>query len=354
MTTVASTFTVVGVSSTLRLRKALEDVAYAVTGTFVGSWSLERSIKSSELAWETVAGPFTGTTSGVYTARPNDRLRFRCLSYTSGTITYTMSDGTAIYSIRRNDNNEEVERTTEDGSYIVKDLVVAGTLTVGGSPVSGAAASETVPGILEIATSAEVITGTDNARAVSPAGLAALTGTTARAGLLELATDGEAQTGTDTARAITAANLQAVTGTETRKGVLELATNAEAVTGTDTARATTPAGVAAAIAAIPGSTSPALANDSVTSRTGAFTAVAGIIHRVDTSGGTSTPTMPAAPADKTRIRFDDFKHSFGTNNVTVTAGAGDTVMGAATFTGDVSDVALEFTYDDATNDWELV
>lgn len=68
------------------------------------------------------------------------------------------------------------------------------------------------------------------------------------AGIVELATDAEAQTGTDTARAITPANLQAVTATETRKGVVELATTAEAEAGTDTARAVTPAGVAAAIA----------------------------------------------------------------------------------------------------------
>lgn len=64
------------------------------------------------------------------------------------------------------------------------------------------------------------------------------------AGIVELATDAEAQTGTDTARAITPANLQAVTATETRKGVVELATNAETVTGTDTARGVTPANLA--------------------------------------------------------------------------------------------------------------
>ena len=65
------------------------------------------------------------------------------------------------------------------------------------------------------------------------------------AGLVELATDAETQTGTDTARAITPANLAARTATETRTGIVELATTAEVVTGTDTARAVTPAGVAA-------------------------------------------------------------------------------------------------------------
>lgn len=71
-------------------------------------------------------------------------------------------------------------------------------------------ASATVKGKVELATSAETITGTDDARAVTPAGLAALTTSATRSGLVELATDAEAKTGTDTARAVTAANVRAV------------------------------------------------------------------------------------------------------------------------------------------------
>lgn len=59
-------------------------------------------------------------------------------------------------------------------------------------------------------------------------------------GVVELATDAEAQTGTDTARAITPANLTARTATETRTGVAEIATQAETDTGTDDARFVTP------------------------------------------------------------------------------------------------------------------
>lgn len=72
------------------------------------------------------------------------------------------------------------------------------------------AASDILAGKVELATDAETITGTDTARAVTPAGLAALTATAARDGLVELATDAEAKTGTDTARAVTPANLAAV------------------------------------------------------------------------------------------------------------------------------------------------
>jgi hypothetical protein len=72
--------------------------------------------------------------------------------------------------------------------------------------------------VVELATSAEAITGTDIARAVTPKALAdavmthvAAASATAQ-GKVELATDAEAITGTDTARAVTAANLRAVFG----------------------------------------------------------------------------------------------------------------------------------------------
>jgi len=54
----------------------------------------------------------------------------------------------------------------DDGS-----LLVNGTAIGGGS--GGSPASETVAGIVELATSAETVTGTDTARAVTPAGVAA-------------------------------------------------------------------------------------------------------------------------------------------------------------------------------------
>ena len=73
-----------------------------------------------------------------------------------------------------------------------------------------AAASATASGIVELATDAETITGTDAVRAVTPAGLQAKTATTARLGLSMLATDVKAKTGTDTTDALTSSNLRAV------------------------------------------------------------------------------------------------------------------------------------------------
>jgi hypothetical protein len=73
-----------------------------------------------------------------------------------------------------------------------------------------AAATTTVAGKVELATQAETINGLDTDRAVTPFGLAALTGTATRSGLLELATDAETLTGTDTARATTPANIKSL------------------------------------------------------------------------------------------------------------------------------------------------
>ncbi len=149
-------------------------------------------------------------------------------------------------------------------------------------------ATDTRQGMIELATSAEVQTGTDATRAVTPAGLAARTATETRTGVVELATVAEATTGTDTSRAVTPAGLTAAVtaaianvingspaaldtlyelaaalgndanfastvttalankvdisrvATETVFGIIELATSAEVAAGTDTARAVTP------------------------------------------------------------------------------------------------------------------
>lgn len=84
----------------------------------------------------------------------------------------------------------------------------AGSVGGGGSGVVDA--TDTVKGIVELATDTETITGTDTVRAVTPFGLAAVTSTTARKGLIEIATEAEVTTGTDSTRAVTPATFAAV------------------------------------------------------------------------------------------------------------------------------------------------
>lgn len=64
-------------------------------------------------------------------------------------------------------------------------------------------------GVVELATDSEVITGTDDSRAVTPAALSARTSTTGRTGLIRLATASEVSDGRDSSKAITPASLLA-------------------------------------------------------------------------------------------------------------------------------------------------
>ena len=101
-------------------------------------------------------------------------------------------------------------------------------------------ATESQKGISERATQAEVDTGTDTERYVTPSTLKSSTATTDRKGVVELATSVETQSGTDTTRCVTPAGLAAVTATETRKGLVERATESEVLLGTDYTRYVTP------------------------------------------------------------------------------------------------------------------
>lgn len=93
----------------------------------------------------------------------------------------------------------------------IADAAVAGTAPN---------ASTTVRGIVELATDAETVTGTDVTLAATPSGVKAAinayvppapsAATATAQGIVELATDAEATTGTDTTRAVTPANVAAV------------------------------------------------------------------------------------------------------------------------------------------------
>lgn len=69
-------------------------------------------------------------------------------------------------------------------------------------------ASTTVLGLVTLATAAEVNTGTDATKVVTPATLNQRTATETRTGLIEIATQAETDTGTDDARAITPLKLK--------------------------------------------------------------------------------------------------------------------------------------------------
>jgi hypothetical protein len=84
------------------------------------------------------------------------------------------------------------------------------TIDAGSATATIVDATDTVKGIVLLASDTETITGTDGTQAVTPLGLSALTSTATRRGLVELATSAETITGTDTSRAVTPADLFAV------------------------------------------------------------------------------------------------------------------------------------------------
>lgn len=195
--------------------------------------------------------------------------------------------------------------------------------------------SETDRTLLELATLAEVIAGSDAVRAVTPATLSGRTATDTRTGLVELATDAEAQAGVDALRAVTPANLSARTATDVRTGLVELATDAEVQAGTDALRAVTPAGLSSRFATVTRSGIVELATDAETQ-----SGLDG--DRAVTPAGLRSDSDVAATANRV-VRRDS---SGGINvagisasgNTTLGSGAGNshTVNGLTNFVGTVS------------------
>lgn len=114
----------------------------------------------------------------------------------------------AVYS----QNTPIIEKSTVSHALISLDVVVSNlnpeSITVGDTNFVLNSATTERQGIVELATSDEVIAGSDALRAVTPMGLKALTGTTTRKGLVELATDAEAITGKSSTLVMTAHAVQ--------------------------------------------------------------------------------------------------------------------------------------------------
>ncbi len=134
---------------------------------------------------------------------------------------------------------------------VVVDPVADDVFAIGDVPQ----ATETVQGIAELATQAEVDAGTDDERIVTPLKLATFPAvnqaTETVLGVVELATQVEVDAGTDPDRVITPATYEGRQASETLSGHIELATQAEVDAGTDTDRAVTPATLANAATTVP-------------------------------------------------------------------------------------------------------
>ncbi len=127
MTTISGSLSAKGISASLALGVVLEQISYVVTGTFVGTWTLERALTTDGTSWESVfPRPVDGPFSGIYQSRPKDVIRFRVLTYTSGTITYSFSDNDAEVGVQFDLDGREIWRATQAGFHLPGTLSVAG------------------------------------------------------------------------------------------------------------------------------------------------------------------------------------------------------------------------------------
>ncbi|WP_110710526.1 hypothetical protein [Salinicola sp. CR57] len=152
-----------------------------------------------------------------------------------------------------------IEKAAPVTLLLATDLIIesldVSSITFGDAAFLNPPASETVQGVVEIATQDEVDAGTDRRRAIVPRNLKAFIdkvlkayatvkqltdhaasrdhpgATTSAQGMVELATYGETQDGKDNARAVTPAALNSRTSTTSRTGLVEMSTDSEALSG---------------------------------------------------------------------------------------------------------------------------
>jgi hypothetical protein len=174
--------------------------------------------------------------------------------------------------------------------------------------------------------------GTLDTTAITWAGLSQVytSATTTSEGIIELATDAEVVTGTDTSRAVTAASLQAKTASATAKGIVELATDAETATGTDTARAVTPANVASHYSPI----ARTITADTGTALNSALTHEGGVVTMNNASANVYTIEPNATIAHSTGAQIDVIQ--LGAGVTSITADTGVTLNGVSAGTGAMS------------------
>ena len=125
MTTVSGNFTSVSVSGVL-VARLNEPVTISLSGTYNCTTVLERASTNAELQWVPVLGPFNtanATLGLTYTPqRAEEHLRLRVISYTSGTLAYSMSDSSlSLFNV--SDNGSLILLVTEDGYDFRKPIV---------------------------------------------------------------------------------------------------------------------------------------------------------------------------------------------------------------------------------------
>ena len=152
----------------------------------------------------------------------NDAKANRASPTTTGTLTHT-----GDVEVHK-DSSGTKGNITAEGGIAASDVSVTGTVT-GSTYVGLPTSSETVAGIVEKATDAEVDGRTDNSRWFSVKQLLRIVASTTAAGLARFATNDETSTGTSSALAVTPAGLASMRASDN-----------DASAGTNTSKFVTP------------------------------------------------------------------------------------------------------------------
>lgn len=120
MSTSAKSFTAVGAGIPISVKHG-DSFSYSVSGTFVGTVVLEKSLTSGN-AWEAVLSK-TAAASGTVSVENADlgyaQYRFRCSAFTSGTIVTSISDVARVLEEKQNQDGLVYYRETEDGVTVL-------------------------------------------------------------------------------------------------------------------------------------------------------------------------------------------------------------------------------------------
>lgn len=104
-----------------------------------------------------------------------------------------------------------VQKVAQSEIALAIDIILTNinpsSITIGDTNFTLAPATAARAGVVELATAAETIAGTDEQRVITPAALNSRTATTGRAGLIQIATQAETLEGTDNTKALTPYNL---------------------------------------------------------------------------------------------------------------------------------------------------
>jgi hypothetical protein len=130
MNTIANSFTAVGNGDVLQFPHRAR-LTYDVSGTFVGTVILERSVNGG-LSWESVASK-TAAASDSLDVETRDQqpaiYRFRCSAFTSGTIVTSITEVATIVREFKDKTGQNVLTVKDDGIHTVGSAVDTPPLT---------------------------------------------------------------------------------------------------------------------------------------------------------------------------------------------------------------------------------